>query len=967
MTLGSERTAVQNTLTDYAAQVGWTHLSRYEAESLRGGEDGLVFRDCLATQLERLNLGRLDRPRAEELVHRVTRVLPSLVGNLEAWEYLRGLKTIFIEEEKQERNVRFLDVGEPDNNTFHVTEEWSYRPRPDAEAIRFDVVLLINGIPVLLIETKAAHRKDGMGEALDQLKRYHDQGPEQLALVQLFGVTHILRFLYGAAWNTSSKNIYNWRDEAAGNYEQLVKAFVDRRRVLRVLYDFIVFATIEGELSKFVLRPHQMRAVDRVVERGKDPAKHRGLIWHTQGSGKTYTMIIAGRLLQADPALANPTILILVDRTELEGQMAGNLDALGLHGVRIAASKRDLEDALRSDWRGIVLSMLHKFDGMPTNLCVRDNVVVLIDEAHRTTAGQLGTYLMAAVPNATFVGFTGTPIDRSAHGKGTFKTFGSDDPEGFLDKYSIRDSIEDGTTVPLNYALAPNELLVDRDTLEREFLQIAELEGVADIETLNKVLERAVTLRNMMKSRDRVDAVANRIAEHYQENVEPSGYKAFVVAVDREACTLYKEALDRYLPPEYSDVIISPGHNDGAELRRFHYDEGHEAEVRKAFRRPDALPKILVVTEKLLTGFDAPVLYCMYLDKPMRDHVLLQAIARVNRPFEDQDGHAKQAGLILDFVGIFSKLEEALAFDSRDVSGVVQGLEVLQTRFAELVAQGLADYLNIAEGLSGDKEVEAIVEYFRDEDRRARLQEFISDLENLFEIISPDAFLRPYLHDYDALMRVAAVMRAAFYPGLDVARSFQRKTAALVQRYTAPSEIALPGHVHELTAPAIQRLIEDSATPDTVKVVNLVKLIHNIVANDRAVNPFLLSIGERAEQLAAAFRDRHISTEDALREFRGLVGEVEKAEAAQQATGLGPQAFAVLWYLRGKGVAEEAAEAVARTAAEAFAALPQWRLAPQQESDLRLRLYAALMKVGVKEKHTEYVADLLTSLRTVRA
>ena len=525
MTLGAERTAVQHTMTEYATQVGWTYLSREEAQQLRGGEDGLVLRDCLATQLERLNPGRVDRARAQELIHRLTRVLPSLTGNLDAWEYLRGLKTIFIDEEKQERNVRFMDVEEADNNTFHVTEEWSYRPRPDAEAIRFDVVFVVNGIPVLMIETKAAHLKEGMGEALDQVRRYHEQGPEQLALMQLYGVTHILRFLYGATWNTSAKNVYNWRDEATGNYEDLVKAFVDRKRILRVLHDFIFFATVEGELTKFVLRPHQMRAVDRVVERSKDATKRRGLIWHTQGSGKTYTLITAGKLMQADAGLANPTVLILVDRTELEGQMSGNLESLGLQGVRIANSKTDLEAMLRSDWRGIVLSMLHKFDGMPPNLCTRENVIVLIDEAHRTTAGALGTYLMAALPNATFVGFSGTPIDKTAHGKGTFKTFGPDDPEGFLDKYSIRDSILDGTTLPLNYALASNDLLVDRDTLEKEFLQVAELEGVSDVETLNKVLERAVTLRNMMKNPERVDAVARKVADHFRTNVEKSGIR----------------------------------------------------------------------------------------------------------------------------------------------------------------------------------------------------------------------------------------------------------------------------------------------------------------------------------------------------------------------------------------------------------------------------------------------------------
>ena len=189
-------------------------------------------------------------------------------------------------------------------------------------------------------------------------------------------------------------------------------------------------------------------------------------------------MITAAKLLIDDPALEHPTVLVLIDRTELETQMSGNLEALGLRRRPDRRLQEGPGALLASDWRGLIVSMIHKFDGCRADLCTRENVFVLIDEAHRTTGGALGTYLMAALPNATYVGFTGTPIDRTEHGKGTFKTFGPDDASGFLDKYSIRESIEDGTTVPLNYALAPNDLLVDRETLEEEFLQVAELEGV---------------------------------------------------------------------------------------------------------------------------------------------------------------------------------------------------------------------------------------------------------------------------------------------------------------------------------------------------------------------------------------------------------------------------------------------------------------------------------------------------------
>ena len=328
-----------------------------------------------------------------------------------------------------------------------------------------------------------------------------------------------------------------------------------------------------------------------------------------------------------------------------------------------------------------------------------------------------------------------------------------------------------------------------------------------------------------------------------------------------------------------------------AELRRFHYDETKELEIRKAFRKPDGLPKILIVTEKLLTGFDAPILYAMYLDKPMRDHVLLQSIARVNRPYEDAEDRAKPAGFVLDFVGIFEKLEDALAFDSKDVSGVVTGIPDLQMRFAELMAQGRKDYLGIGKGLHADKEVEAIVEHFRDEDQRTALQEFVSEVENLFEIISPDVFLRPYLDDYDAIMRIYAIVREAFYPGLDVDRSFLRKTAELVQDHTAATPIPGISGIHKLTEETLDQLALMD-TPDTVKVVNLVKLLHDMVANERDTKPFLLSIGEKAEKIAAAFRDRQMSTEDALAALAGLAKDAVEAEKAQVSTGLRPEAFA---------------------------------------------------------------------------
>jgi type I restriction enzyme R subunit len=767
-TLGSERGAVQNPFIRYAVEAGWTYLSPEDALRLRPGTTSPILRPVLVQQLQRLNPGVVDARRAEDVAGALCRVKPTIEGNFAAWEYLKGLKTVFVETERRERNVRLLDAAHPEANVFHVTDEFTFSNGTPPD-IRADVVLLVNGVPLLFVETKSAKKKDGIRAALEDLRYYHRHGAELAALAQLFTLTHLVQFFYGATWNTSHKGVFNWREESAGDFETLVKTFVAPRRLLRVVTDYILFTRTDGELSKVVLRPHQMRAAERCLGRARDPQKKRGLIWHTQGSGKTYTMItVAQRLIEED-AFQNPTVLMLVDRNELEAQLFANLEALGFRGVVVAQNKQHLRELLQADRRGLIVSMIHKFDHMPESVCnERANIFVLVDEAHRTTGGHLGNFLMGALPNATYLGFTGTPIDRTAYGRGTFKVFGVEDqPRGYLDKYSIRESVEDGTTVPLHYSLAPNDLRVDRDTLDREFLKLKEAEGLSDNEELNKILEKAVTLKNMLKNPERVDKVARFVAEHYRDTIEPMGYKAFLVAVDREACALAKEALDQYLPPEWSRVVISAGGKGDSDLLRRHYlDDAEEQAVRKAFRKP--IPsatagarkekyqdlRILIVTEKLLTGFDAPILYCMYLDKPMRDHVLLQAIARVNRPYEDDDGRRKPAGFVLDFVGIFEKLEEALAFNSEEVSGVVEGLEVLQQDFETRMETARREYLPVAHGLAGDKAVEAVLEHFRDPGRREEFYEFFDELEELYEILSPDAFLRPWLADYERLTDV---------------------------------------------------------------------------------------------------------------------------------------------------------------------------------------------------------------------
>jgi type I restriction enzyme R subunit len=950
----SERSAVQFPMIKYAEQIGWQYLKPEEALQLRGGETGLYLNEVLEAQLMRLNPGIVDAGRAADIVRQLNLLKPTIEGNRDALSWTRGEGSVFVPDERRERNVCLIDFENTGNNVFHVTDEWSYQSTVFRN--RADVVFLINGIPVALAETKKAGLHDGLAIGVDQVRRYHRETPEMLTAPQVFEVTQLLDFFYGPTWSTNRKNIFNWRDVSSGDYEQKVKNFFERRRFLRLLRDYIIFLAKDDELTKVILRQHQVRAVEKVVERIQEGDKRHGLIWHTQGSGKTLTMItIASRLLET-PQSEKPTIIMLVDRNELESQLFKNITSYGIGGFKVAESKRDLRDLLASDYRGLILSMIHKFDDIPADINPRKSIIVLVDEAHRTTGGDLGNYLMGAIPNATYIGFTGTPIDQLSRGKGTFKVFGIDDPQGYLDKYSIAESIEDGTTVSLNYTLAPSDLRVDRETLEREFLSLAEAEGVSDVEELNSILDRAVELKEIMKAPQRVDKIAAFVAQHFRENVNPMGFKAFLVAVDREACALYKHALDRYLPPDWSEVVYSPAHNDSAELKKYYLNPDEEKKVRKDFTKKNHLPKILIVTEKLLTGFDAPILYCMYLDKPMRDHVLLQAIARVNRPYEDEDGLVKPFGFVLDFVGIFERLERALAFDSDIVASVIQNLDTLKRLFVtKYMQEDAPKYLPFTKGWD-DKAKERAEQYFEDKKRREEFFTFFRQLQNLYEVLSPDAFLRPYMDDYLALAELYAFIREAFSDRVYLDKELTAKTKGLLHQYTTTNKLELPGAIHELGAKELA-LLKQSDASEISKILNLRKILVATVEQNVRSQPFLLSIGERAEELAQQYEDRHLTTQQVLAEFEKLAQEYVEADAERERLGLDANTFAI--YTELKPVVSTITAEQAKEMNSVFTRYPDYQWNEQQKNRVRAELYKILLPLVGSAKMVETTNSLL--------
>ena len=963
---GLEYRAVQSPLIRYAIELGWNPISQADALSLRKGENGLLFYRILEEKLIELNPGLINSENVYEVIGKIESASNNIEGNAEILAWMRGEKSIYDPQEKRERNVTVIDFSEQamKKNLFQVTEEWQYTN--GKEKNRADIIFLINGIPVAIVETKSTKKEKGIEEALIQIREYHNETPEMLTMPQVFDITHLIDFFYGATWNLDRKNIFNWKDEEKGNFEAKIKNFFKRDRFLKLIKEWILFYIKDDELHKSILRQHQFRAVEKIIARCSDPKKKTGLIWHTQGSGKTFTMITAAKhILEQKDIFSKATVLLMIDRTELEGQLSGWIDRilgeLKTFDIKIepATSKKRLQELLKSDFRGLIISMIHKFDKIPKDINTRDNIIVLMDEAHRSVGSDLGNYLLGALPNATLIGFTGTPIDKTAYGKGTFKIFGKEDDKGYLDKYSITESIEDETTVPLKYTLAPNDIRIDSDLLEKEFLSLVEAEGVSDFDELTKILDNAVNIKSFLKSPDRIEKVSKFVARHFKENVEPMGYKAFFVAVDREACALYKKALDKILPAEYSVPIYTASQHDSVRyplVYKHQVSEEKEKQTRKTFVKPGLMPKILIVTDKLLTGFDAPILYSMYLDKPMRDHVLLQAIARVNRPYEIDDNNRKSCGLVVDFVGIFEKLEKALAFDSDVVNGVIENLSLLFDRFKKLITEDAKPHLELLKGKIDDKTIEKAIDAFSDKNKREKFYKLYKEAETLYEILSPSPDLRDYIAPFNRLALLYRIIKNAYRNKPLFYDDLARKTSMLVRGNVSVSGLKDTMNEVKIDHNTLKAIKEDHSS-DNTKIINLINTIRKTVDEESGDSPYLIPIGERAETIRENYDDRQCSTKESLKSIEKLIQDIVESKKERAEKGMDANTFTIFWVLKHAEI--ENPESLAYLINSIFLRFPNYNFNIEEMRQMKAELYRILLPVTGKGKMFSIVGRLL--------
>lgn len=671
-TIFNEDNTIEQMMLSTLQKNGWKYIP---AEELPRMYSDVLVEPMVKEALIRLNPEIAEDPsRADEVIYKLRTLILSVQPHNLVTQNEIFKKMIFEENSypfgKDGRMVpiRFFGTMRKEDlalNEYVVTNQWIY---PQAEGgKRLDIVLLINGFPIAIGELKTPVRS-----AITWLDAAGDISAYEKSIPAMF-VTNVFNFAtegkcyrYGSInmpinmwgpWHTATHK----SEGSLADVKISVEDMISPKNVMDIFQFFTMFATDKKYRKyKIICRYQQFEGANMIVNRVIAGYPKKGLIWHFQGSGKSLLMVFAAQKLRMIPELKNPTVVIVDDRIDLETQITATFNASDIPNLTSAATKEELLSFFRGDMRKILITTIFKFGEVSGELNPRDNIIVMVDEAHRTQEGDLGEKMRMALPNAFFFGLTGTPINRVD--KNTFATFGAEeDRTGYMSRYSFSDSIRDGATLPLHFEPVPVELHVDKEKLDREFEAMTDEAGLSKDE--KNELSRRVNMKAIMYNPARIRKVCEHIAKHFKEKIEPNGYKGQVVVYDRECCLMYKAVLDELLGEEASTIVMDTNNDKEDRYKKYRRDRDAEGKVLDTFRDPASPLKLVIVTAKLLTGFDAPILQVMYLDKPMKDHTLLQAICRTNRTYDQGKTH----GLIVDYIGIFDDVARALDFDENSM------------------------------------------------------------------------------------------------------------------------------------------------------------------------------------------------------------------------------------------------------------------------------------------------------------
>ncbi len=856
--------------------LGWHYLA---PQNLPRQLHEVLVEDHIREALMKLNPEIAAEPdRADDVLYRLRAIIMGVrtgglvQANEEFAAWLTGERSMPFGANGEHVTVRLIDFTDLDNNQYVVTTQ--YTVKAGATSKRADLVLLVNGIPLVVIEAKTPVRssQSWLDGALQVHDDYEHNVPE-LFVPNVFSVaTEGKEFRYGSIglpvelwgpWRVKADSA----TPALQQVEEAISSMLQPQVVLDLLADFTAYATDKTKRRiKIIARYQQYEGANKIVERVVAGYPKKGLIWHFQGSGKSLLMLFAARKLRLHPALKNPTVMIVVDRVDLDTQISSTFYAADTPNLIKAESRSDLQRLLAQDVRKIIITTIFKFGEADGVLNDRANIIAMVDEAHRTQEGDLGRKMRQALPNAFLFGLTGTPINKIDHN--TFYAFGAEeDDRGYMSRYGFEESVRDGATLPLHFEPRLLELHIDDQAIDEAYAELTGRLSDLDKDQLGKMAAKMAVL---VKAPERVQAICADIAAHYQAKVAPNGFGAQVVTFDRESCVIYKKALDEYLPPETADIVmtVNSGEEEYAPYRR---EKDAEEKLLDRFRNPADPLKILIVTSKLLTGFDAPILQAMYLDKPMRDHTLLQAICRTNRPY----GEGKTHGLIVDYLGVFDDVAQAIQFDEEGITRVVTNISELVQKLPAAIHTCLAYFPGVDRTVGGYEGLIAAQHCLPNNAVRDRFAADYSYLSRLWEAISPDPMLGEYETDYRWLTQVYESVKPSTGTGKLLWHVLGPKTIELIHEHVHVDTIRDDLETLVLDADLLEAVL-GSPDPDTkVKEIEI-KVAYRL--RKRMHDPRFKALSERLEALKERHEQGLLTSVEFLKALLELARDVVAAE-----------------------------------------------------------------------------------------
>lgn len=833
--------------------------------------------------LVRLNPEIAEQPdRADEVLYRLRAIVLSvrsdglIRANEEMTAWMRGERSMPFGPKHEHVPIQLLDLDDMSRNQYVVTQQFIYRAGSNER--RADLVVLVNGLPLVLIEAKTPVKSciswaDGAIQVHDDYERF----VPEFFVCNVFSVATEGKEYHFGSIGMPVKDWGPWHlDEGDSQHHPFrslkfsVESMLQPHVVLDILSSFTLFATDKQKRrSKIICRYQQYEAVNKIVDRVVAGYPKKGLIWHFQGSGKSLLMVFAAQKLRMHPMLKNPTVLIVVDRVDLDAQITGTFTSTDIPNLEKAETREKLQQLLAQDTRKIIITTIFKFGEVNGSLNTRSNIIALVDEAHRTQEGDLGRKMREALPNAFLFGLTGTPVNRAD--RNTFFAFGAEEDEkGYMSRYGFEESIRDGATLKLHFEPRLVDLHIDKVTIDAAYKELTG--GLSDLDK-DTLAKTAAKMAVLLKTPERIRRLCEDIVEHFQSKVDPNGFKGQVVTFDRESCLLYKRELDKLLPPEASDVVISVQSADKKDHPEYGpYDRPREQEeaLLERFRNPNDPLKLLIVTSKLLTGFDAPILQVMYLDKPLRDHTLLQAICRVNRTYSDEKTH----GLIVDYLGIFDDVAAALNFDDKSVKQVVSNIQELKDVLPEAVQKCLTFFHGVDRSLKGYEGLIAAQQCLPNSTVRDAFGAAFSYLGRIWEALSPDQVLGPFETDYKWLSQIYQSVQPSSGHGKLIWHSLGAKTIELIHQNVHVDTIRDDLDTLVLDADLLEAVLSN---PDPQKAKEIeVKVAHRLRKHQGDTR--FKELSERLDALKERFEAGQINSVEFLKQLLVIAKETLQAE-----------------------------------------------------------------------------------------